>query len=116
MVLVMTLSGSLGALCRYLVTGAIHRRISVDFPTGTMAVNLSGAFFLGVVAGWPDINGLWLAVVGGFLGGFTTFSTWMIETVRFGEVRGLRPRAFMNLLGTLFIGVALAALGYTLTS
>lgn len=112
--LLTAVAGSLGALARYLVTGAIHRIVRVDFPSGTAFVNLVGALSIGIVLGSGDPPSTWTVVSLGFLGGFTTFSTWMLETVRFGLVEGLRPRAALNLAGQLILGVSLVAVGYTL--
>jgi CrcB protein len=51
----------------------------------------------------------------GFLGGFTTYSTWMIETIRLGMPQ-LRPRAIVNLMATLILGIGLTMAGYSLTT
>jgi len=111
--LVMTLAGAAGALCRYLVSGIVQEKTGSDYPIGTLSVNLSGAFLIGLAAGgsWlgPDTS----TAVFGFLGGYTTFSTWMIETLRLGLPSG-RPRAVWNLTITLLLGVGLTALGYSL--
>jgi len=112
--LLTAVAGSLGALARYLVTGAVHRVVRVDFPSGTAFVNLVGALSIGVILGSGGPPSTWTVASLGFLGGFTTFSTWMLETVRFGVVQGLRMRAVLNLIGQLLIGVILVTLGYTL--
>jgi len=69
---------------------------------------------IGVILGSGGPPSTWTVASLGFLGGFTTFSTWMLETVRFGVVQGLRMRAVLNLIGQLLIGVILVTLGYTL--
>jgi CrcB protein len=113
MILLLAVAGALGALARYLLSGFVQQRAETDLPVGTLAVNLSGALAIGLIAGVDDIGSAPTLVAVGFLGGFTTFSTWMIETIRLGRP-GLRP--LLNLAITLFAGVALAAVGYTLTS
>jgi len=111
-----TVTGALGALTRYGVSGWIQRRTTTSLPTGTFIVNLVGAFALGWVAG-SGIDGTATTAAAGFLGGFTTFSTWMVESWSLaGEGRRGRRRALVNLAATLAAGVAAAALGYGLAT
>lgn len=114
-ILVATVAGALGTICRYLFSGVIQGRSRSDFPVGTLAVNLCGAFLIGLVAGATQLSSTTSLAVVGFLGGFTTFSTWMIETIRLG-MPALRARAVGNLTLTLIAGVALTAAGYSLTN
>jgi len=113
MLFVTTIAGAFGALCRYLLSGIVQERTRSWFPVGTLAVNLAGAFLLGVVAGTDNLQTTATQAAVGFLGGFTTFSTWMIETVRLG-MSPATWRAAANLVLSLFVGVALAAAGYSL--
>ena len=115
-VLVAALAGSAGALARYIVSGAVQRRVDSDMPLGTAAVNLSGAFVLGLVAGGGDLSSVAAMSAAGFLGGFTTFSTWMVETVRLGILPTPNRRSLLNLVVFGAVGVVLAALGYNLTN
>jgi CrcB protein len=115
MILLATVAGAVGALSRYLLSGFVQERVDSDFPIGTLAVNLTGAFLLGLVVGVDQLESVATLAVAGFLGGFTTFSTWMIEAVRLG-IPPLRARALINLTITLLAGVALAAAGYSLTN
>jgi CrcB protein len=112
--------GAFGAFSRYRVTGIVQRRWKTVFPAGTLVVNLSGALGAGVLAGLSTGRGVpdMVLVAGGvgFLGGYTTFSTWMVETVlaeRSGGPIGMK-RAAQNLAVTLVFGVALVAIGFTL--
>lgn len=114
-VLVTTLAGAGGALCRYLFGGMVQERSRSDFPVGTLTVNLAGAFLLGVVAGMDNLQSMASVAIVGFLGGFTTFSTWMIESTRLG-IWPVRPRTVANLTIALVGGVALAAAGYSLAN
>ncbi|MDP8960022.1 MAG: CrcB family protein, partial [Actinomycetota bacterium] len=81
----MLLAGALGAWARYEAAGWVQRRAASTWPWGTAAVNLAGTVALGllVAAHQADLVGEgWLTVMGiGFCGAFTTFSTWMVETV-----------------------------------
>ncbi len=115
MILLVTLAGAFGALIRYVLVGFVHQRVNTDLPVGTLAVNLSGAFFIGIVAGIDDLQSSPTLIAAGFLGGFTTFSIWMIETIRLG-IPPLRSRAVLNLIIPLFAGVGLALAGYNLTN
>jgi CrcB protein len=115
MIVLTTLSGAVGALSRYLLSGLVQQRLDSDLPVGTLAVNLSGALLIGVVVGIDDLQSTATLIATGFLGGFTTFSTWMIETIRLG-IPPLRSKALINLVITLIAGVALAAAGYSLTN
>jgi len=114
------LFGAVGALARYGVSGIVQLLWRTRFPIGTLVVNLTGAFaaglLLGLVAG-RDVPDMLVAAAGvGFLGGYSTFSTWMVETVLTAETGGrvgLR-RAAQNLAVPLFAGVAIAGIGFTI--
>ena len=114
--LITAAAGSVGALCRYLLTGFVQRRTRSAMPLGTAAVNLIGALSLGLAAGAIDPGSATGVALAGFLGGFTTFSTWMVETIRLGVAPVPRLRTIANLSVTLVAGVALAATGFYITS
>jgi CrcB protein len=115
MIGVAALAGATGAVCRYLLSGFVQQRTDSDLPLGTLAVNLSGAFLIGIVAGIDDLQSSATLIATGLLGGFTTFSTWMIETIRLG-IPTLRSKGITNLIITLTAGVVLTAAGYSLTN
>ena len=79
------LAGALGALARYGLTGLVQRLTGAAFPWGTAVVNLSGCFLFGLVWIWftertslpGDVR---IIVLTGFMGAFTTFSTFIFET------------------------------------
>ena len=105
--------GGLGALGRMLLDGAISARVGREFPWGTLAVNLSGAFALGVLAG-AGVGGDALRLAGpGFVGAYTTFSTWMFETHRLAE-DGRGRAAAANLAVSLAAGLAMACAGHAI--
>jgi CrcB protein len=110
-----TLTGAAGAVLRYLVSGVVQHRTRSGFPLGTLTVNLSGAILLGLVAGIDNLESPATLAASAFLAGFTTFSTWMIETLRLGP-SPFRLRPIANLLITLILGVVLCAAGYSLTN
>ena len=82
--------GAIGTLARYALHGLVQFRTPGTFPTGTLAVNLSGCFFLGLI-GEFTLNHLvispdWrMAITIGFFGGFTTFSSFGWETIKMLE-------------------------------
>ena len=84
--------GALGAVTRYGVSGVVQRLRKAPFPIGTLVVNLTGAFgaglLLGIATGRDVPDSVLLAAGVGFLGGYSTFSTWMVETVLAAESGG----------------------------
>lgn len=110
MLLGVGLLGGVGAVARFLLDGGVARRLGRAFPYGTLAVNLSGAFLLGVLVG-AALSADALRLVGtGLIGAYTTFSTWALESHRLGEDGELRLGA-LNFAVSLLLGVALAWLG-----
>ncbi|WP_457632579.1 fluoride efflux transporter CrcB [Oceanithermus desulfurans] len=106
--------GALGALGRYWVSGWVQQWAGSSFPWGTVGVNLIGSFLLGfviqasLIGGWTGELRLFVAV--GFLGAFTTFSTFAfeaLELLRAGQ--GAEALAYVGL--NLVLGVLLVALG-----
>jgi len=105
-------AGGLGAGLRFLTAVDVQRRLSSDLPWGTAVVNLVGAFLLGVLVG-THASGWGVDIAAGFLAGFTTFSTWMIETVHLWvEGRDGRVPALVNLAALAALGVLVATLGW----
>ena len=104
------LLGGVGAIARVLLDGAVSARAGRSFPWGTLAVNLSGALVLGILAG-AAVQGDALRLAGtGLIGAFTTFSTWVFESHRLGEDGELRA-GVVNLVGSLVLGIAAVWLG-----
>lgn len=86
-ILIVGIGGFLGAVLRYLVTGATSRYFG-DFPVGTLLVNIVGGLLIGFImeAGvsvWPISPNLRIFLTTGIMGGLTTFSTFSYETVTF---------------------------------
>lgn len=102
--------GGIGAVVRFLVDGAITQRVGRDFPSGTLIVNLTGTFVLGLLTGLAlEGNALLLAGTA-TIGSYTTFSTWMLETHRLGEDGDIRA-ASINVVLSVVAGVGAAAVG-----
>jgi CrcB protein len=113
-VLGLLVAGAIGALLRYEVELHVRRHLGPGFPWGTLVINVSGAFVLGLLTGMADHQGVptgVLTVVGtGLLGAFTTFSTFTFDTVSLAE-RGRIGGAAANIGGTIVLGLGAAALG-----
>jgi fluoride exporter len=102
--------GGIGSVLRFVVDRTVSARMSGSFPYGTLAVNLSGALLLGVLSGLALSPHLALLTGTAFVGAYTTFSTWMLETQRLGEERQLLG-AVANIAVSLVLGLAAAWLG-----
>jgi fluoride exporter len=117
--LAVAVAGALGAPARFLVERAISARRGHAFPWGTLVVNVSGSLVLGFVTGLALYHGLSnppKAVVGtGFVGAYTTFSTYAYETVDVAERSSARPAAAYAVV-SLVAGVAAATLGLVLAA
>ncbi len=89
------LGSALGGVSRYFLSGVIARGVGETFPWGTLVVNVTGAFVIGLFGGLATDNAslvgspdLWLFAVTGFCGGYTTVSSFSLQTlalVRDGE-------------------------------
>ncbi len=108
------LGSGLGAPARYLLDRAVQARHERIFPWGTLVINISGAFALGLLVSLSlhhDVAGWVLPAVGtGFLGGYTTFSTFTWETLRLVE-DGAFAGAASNIVASTGVGLAAAGLG-----
>ena len=104
------LVGGTGSVLRFLVDRTVARRLSRPFPFGTLVVNISGATVLGFLGGLALNKEAALLAGTAFVGAYTTFSTWMLETQRVGEERQAWA-ALGNIVASVVLGVAAALLG-----
>jgi CrcB protein len=110
--------GFFGAIARRVVDLWVSDRSGSAFPLGTLAVNLSGAFLLGLLFAWAterdvlprEIRG---PVMIGFIGAYTTFSTWMLESMRLFE-DGAWQLGLLNLAGPVALGMIAVGAGLAL--
>jgi CrcB protein len=112
------IGGFAGAIARRVVDLWVSDRAASAFPYGTLVVNISGAFLLGLLFAWAterdvlprEIRG---PVMIGFLGAYTTFSTWMLESLRLFE-DGAWQLGLVNLAGPVALGMIAVAGGLAL--
>lgn len=115
------LAGALGSVARFFVDAEVKSRLSsrTSFPWATVGINISGSFLLGLLAGWVMLRAGSTdaqAVLGtGFCGGYTTFSTSTVDTVRLLQ-QGRRVDAAVNAIGTLVASVLACGGGLGLAS
>lgn len=111
--ILVALAGGLGAVLRLLIGRGVVLATGSVLAAGTFAVNVSGAFALGLLAGLAPSGSTTTVIGTGLLGGYTTFSTWMYESQRFaGE--GAPRAALLNLGASAAAGLAAFALGRAL--
>ncbi|OBK28900.1 camphor resistance protein CrcB [Mycobacterium asiaticum] len=102
--------GGIGSVSRFLVDRTVARRLARPFPYGTLTVNVTGAALLGFLASLALPKDAALLAGTAFVGAYTTFSTWMLETQRLSEERQL-VAAFANLAVSVVLGLAAVVLG-----
>ena len=118
--LLIALFGAIGTLARYGLQGIVHIRAASAFPYGTLLVNLSGCFLLGLI-GQFTLNRLvispdWrVAIAVGFFGGYTTFSSFGWETARMLE-DGEWLRASTYVAASVVVGLLLSVAGIRLAN
>ncbi|MET9000837.1 fluoride efflux transporter CrcB [Amycolatopsis sp. NPDC004169] len=113
------LGGAAGSILRYLTDRKVQQWRDSPFPFGTLTVNIAGSFILGFLSGWllhgAEPSSVRALVAVGFCGGLTTFSTFGYETVRL-FLEKTRLYAALNVLVTVFAGLASGALGLLLAT
>jgi CrcB protein len=104
------LVGGVGAVARFLLDGAVASAAGREFPYGTLLVNLTGSFVLGVLVGVAVGGNTYRLLGTGLIGAFTTFSTWALESHRLGEDGELGLGA-LNFAVSLLLGLLAAWAG-----
>lgn len=119
LMLAAAVAGGLGAALRFVIDGAVtasvaRRGVGSTFPWGILLVNLSGSLMIGLCTGLVPLGHPVLTVSGiGLLGGYTTFSTASVDTVRLMR-RGRPVAALANGVGQMLLAIVLAGLGFML--
>lgn len=114
----LALGGIAGTFARYILAGFIYGILGTSFPYGTLVVNLLGCFIIGFLATLAEEKFLLgpnarLLLMVGFCGAFTTFSTFMLETLNFTK-DGETLRALLNILASVTLGFFAIKLGVLL--
>jgi CrcB protein len=118
--LLIALGSALGGVARYWVAGFVAERVGEVFPWGTLVVNVAGSALIGILAAWGDSARLGLSAEArqflmiGVLGGFTTFSSFSLQTLRLMQ-DGDWSRAAANVLLSVAVCLVAVAAGYRLT-
>ena len=114
------LGSVLGAVARYFVSGFVARRAGETFPYGTLLINVSGAFVIGIFGDLAQDNASlfaepdpWLFVVTGFLGAYTTVSSFSLQTLSLAR-DGEGTRAALYIVLSVALSLMAAWLGFVL--
>ena len=109
--------GALGSLARYYMGGFAHKVVPGVFPWGTLAVNVAGSFIIGLLWGLFEMKNISphmrMFIFVGFLGGFTTFSTFALETMNLAREGNIKF-AIINVLVNNFLAILFVFIGFFL--
>ena len=114
------LGGFFGAIARYLLDGVVAERVGAIFPWGTFVINITGSFILGLFLAfaeerpWVHPSARLLFAVG-LVGAYTTFSTYMYESMRL-MMEGQFALAALNVVGSVIVGLGAVFAGVALGS
>jgi CrcB protein len=119
-VLWIALGGAIGAVLRYLMATGINAWIPINFPIGTLLVNSLGCLLIGIVFSLLSTSPTYQTtlkpfLVIGILGGFTTFSSYAIETFQLAQTQQIM-KALLYITLSNFIGLASAWVGFKIFS
>lgn len=112
------MGGALGALLRYLASSGVYAVMGKAFPYGTLLVNVLGSFLMGLLSVYllqkMEQGSFWhLTLLVGFLGAFTTFSTFSMDSLNL-FIQGHTFRAFLNIISNVCLCLLAAWLGIQL--
>jgi fluoride exporter len=101
--------GGFGSMLRHAVNLASAALFGVNFPYGTILVNIAGSFAMGLIAGWFALRGqggqmMSLFLTTGILGGFTTFSAFSLDAALLWE-RGQAATAVLYVVGSVIVAI-----------
>jgi len=119
--IILGFGGFLGAISRYLLSGYVQNLFKQDgFPYGTLVVNLLGCFVLGILTHAAGAKGMFdaqtrLFLMVGFVGAFTTFSTFSVESASLFQ-NGQSAAGLLNILGSNLLGLIFVFIGQSIAS
>ncbi len=120
--LLVAIGGALGSVARYWFSGVVGRQFGETFPWGTVLVNITGCFAIGVLAALAEPGGRHyikpsgrLFLIYGICGGYTTFSSFSLQTFQL-VMRGDWLRAGGNVIGSVVLCFVATWLGYALAA
>ena len=102
--IVVGIGGVFGSITRYALGKFISERSNTKFPVGTFIINITGALLLGIVTTYQANKGIYLLLGEGFLGAYTTFSTFMYEGFNLFQDKE-KLNAFIYISGSLILGI-----------
>ncbi|MDN7133046.1 fluoride efflux transporter CrcB [Halomonas sp. MC140] len=117
--LLVALGGAVGGMSRFAISSLLAKHLGSAFPWGTLAVNLSGSIAAGWLLGTLGLpnsaadNSLWLVLVVGGLGGYTTVSSFSLQTLELWQ-RGEAVQAAVNIVATVLLGLVGLYFGWQL--
>lgn len=112
LLLVVFIGGGIGAVLRWSISAAVLKKFHHIFPVGTFIINISGSFLIGVISTlvlYDNYQLLNLFLITGLLGGYTTFSTYELETAQLFKKN--KPAAIAYWLGSVAAGIIAACAG-----
>ena len=116
----LVLGSVLGGVARYFISGLVARRVGETFPWGTLFINVSGSFLIGILGGMAQDDASlmaspdpWLFAVTGFLGCYTTVSSFSLQTLSLAR-DGQSGRALIYTVISVILCLAAAAAGFAL--
>ncbi len=116
----LVLGSVLGGVARYFISGLVARRVGETFPWGTLFINVSGSFLIGIFGGMAQDDASlmaspdpWLFAVTGFLGCYTTVSSFSLQTLSLAR-DGQSGRALIYTVISVILCLAAAGAGFAL--
>jgi CrcB protein len=116
--LLIGLGGALGSMLRYFLNGVISNRLGETFPWGTLVINVTGSFLIGVIFTLTGAGGRWFAspeirffLMTGICGGYTTFSSFSLQTLNLAQ-DGEWLQAGGNIVGSVVLCLVAVWLGH----
>lgn len=109
-IIIAGIGGILGSIARFSTGNLISKKFKGIFPVGTFIINISGAFLLGILSTLHTEKNIYVFLADGFLGAYTTFSTFMSENFSLFEA-GKRKNAALYIILSLILGISGFILG-----